>query len=281
MNMKKLATLVSAVALSATVSANAMAKDTIALVVSTLNNPFFVSLKDGAQKEADKLGYNLVVLDSQNNPAKELANVQDLTVRGTKILLINPTDSDAVGNAVKMANQAKIPVITLDRQATKGDVVSHIASDNVLGGKIAGDYIAKKAGEGAKVIELQGIAGTSAARERGEGFQQAVAAHKFNVLASQPADFDRTKGLNVMQNDEMALGALRALQTAGKSDVMVVGFDGTPDGEKAVNDGKLAATIAQLPEQIGATGVQTADKVLKGEKVQAKYPVDLKLVIKQ
>ncbi|WP_146633061.1 substrate-binding domain-containing protein, partial [Salmonella enterica] len=110
----------------------------------------------------------------QNNPAKELANVQDLTVRGTKILLINPTDSDAVGNAVKMANQAKIPVITLDRQATKGDVVSHIASDNVLGGKIAGDYIAKKAGEGAKVIELQGIAGTSAARERGEGFQQAV-----------------------------------------------------------------------------------------------------------
>ena len=224
MNMKKLATLVSAVALSATVSANAMAKDTIALVVSTLNNPFFVSLKDGAQKEADKLGYNLVVLDSQNNPAKELANVQDLTVRGTKILLINPTDSDAVGNAVKMANQANIPVITLDRQATKGEVVSHIASDNVLGGKIAGDYIAKKAGEGAKVIELQGIAGTSAARERGEGFQQAVAAHKFNVLASQPADFDRTKGLNVMQNlltahpdvqavfaqnDEMALGALR------------------------------------------------------------------------
>ena len=279
MNMKKLATLVSAVALSATVSANAMAKDTIALVVSTLNNPFFVSLKDGAQKEADKLGYNLVVLDSQNNPAKELAN-----------------DSDAVGNAVKMANQANIPVITLDRQATKGEVVSHIASDNVLGGKIAGDYIAKKAGEGAKVIELQGIAGTSAARERGEGFQQAVAAHKFNVLASQPADFDRTKGLNVMQNlltahpdvqavfaqnDEMALGALRALQTAGKSDVMVVGFDGTPDGEKAVNDGKLAATIAQLPDQIGAKGVETADKVLKGEKVQAKYPVDLKLVVKQ
>lgn len=293
MNMKKLATLVSAVALSATVSANAMAKDTIALVISTLNNPFFVSLKDGAQKEADKLGYNLVVLDSQNNPAKELANVQDLTVRGAKLLLINPTDSDAVGNAVKMANQAKIPVITLDRQASKGDVVSHIASDNVLGGKMAGDYIAKKVGESAKVIELQGIAGTSAARERGEGFKQAVAAHKFNVLASQPADFDRTKGLNVMQNlltahpdvqavfaqnDEMAL---RALQTAGKSDVMVVGFDGTPDGEKAVNSGKLAATIAQLPEQIGVKGVETADKVLKGEKVDASYPVELKLVIKQ
>ncbi len=293
MNMKKLATLVSAVALSATLSANAMAKDTIALVVSTLNNPFFVSLKEGAQKEADKLGYTLVVLDSQNNPAKELANVQDLTVRGTKLLLINPTDSDAVGNAVKMANQANIPVITLDRVANQGTVVSHIASDNVAGGKMAGDFIAEKLGAGAKIIELQGIAGASAARERGEGFKQAIAAHKFNVLASQPADFDRTKGLNVMQNlltahpdvqavfaqnDEMALGALRALQVAGKNDVLVVGFDGTDDGVKAVEGGKLGATVAQMADQIGVVGVVTADKALKGETVPAQIPVDLKLI---
>ncbi|CNI41991.1 MULTISPECIES: ribose ABC transporter substrate-binding protein RbsB [Yersinia] len=296
MKMKKLATLISVVALSATVSANALAKDTIALVVSTLNNPFFVSMKDGAQKEADKLGYNLVILDSQNNPAKELANVQDLTVRGTKLLLINPTDSDAVGNAVKMANQANIPVITLDRLANAGTVVSHVASDNRFGGKMAGDFIAKKAGTDAKVIQLEGIAGASAARERGEGFKQSMEKNKFQLLASQPADFDRTKGLNVMQNlltahpdvqavfaqnDEMALGALRALQTAGKTDVLVVGFDGTDDGIKAVESGKMGATIAQRPDQIGVIGVQTADKVLKGEKVQAVIPVDLKLVTKQ
>ncbi|CAM3944189.1 MULTISPECIES: ribose ABC transporter substrate-binding protein RbsB [Rahnella] len=293
MNMKKLAVWVSAAAITASFSANVLAKDTIALVVSTLNNPFFVSMKDGAQKEADKLGYNLIVLDSQNNPAKELANVQDLTVRGTKLVLINPTDSDAVGNAVAMANQAKIPVITLDRQATKGVVASHVASDNAFGGKMAGDYIAKKLGENAKVIELEGIAGTSVARERGKGFAQAAEKHHFQILASQPADFDRTKGLNVMQNlltahqdvqavfaqnDEMALGALRALQTAGKTDVLVVGFDGTEDGIKAVNSGKMGATVAQRPEQIGVIGVQTADKVLKGEKVPAVIPVDLKLV---
>ncbi|MFS7384209.1 ribose ABC transporter substrate-binding protein RbsB [Rahnella inusitata] len=293
MNMKKLAVWVSAAAITASFSANVMAKDTIALVVSTLNNPFFVSMKDGAQKEADKLGYNLIVLDSQNNPAKELANVQDLTVRGTKLMLINPTDSDAVGNAVAMANQAKIPVITLDRQATKGVVASHVASDNAFGGKMAGDFIAKKLGENAKVIELEGIAGTSVARERGKGFAQAAEKHHFQILASQPADFDRTKGLNVMQNlltahqdvqavfaqnDEMALGALRALQTAGNTDVLVVGFDGTEDGIKAVNSGKMGATVAQRPEQIGVIGVQTADKVLKGEKVPAVIPVDLKLV---
>lgn len=292
-SMKKVALWVSAAALTASFSANVLAKDTIALVVSTLNNPFFVSMKEGAQQEADKLGYNLVVLDSQNNPAKELANVQDLTVRGTKLLLINPTDSDAVGNAVAMANQAKIPVITLDRQASKGKVVSHVASDNKVGGKMAGDYIAKKLGDKAKVIELEGIAGTSVARERGAGFKEAVDEHHFNVLASQPADFDRTKGLNVMQNlltahpdvqavfaqnDEMALGALRALQTAGKTDVLVVGFDGTEDGLKAVKSGKLGATVAQRPDQIGIIGVETADKVLKGQAVPAINPVALNLV---
>lgn len=293
MKLKKIATLLSVVALSATISANALAKESIALVISTLNNPFFVTMKDSAQKEADKLGYDLVVLDSMDNPAKELANVQDLTVKGTRLMLINPTDSDAVGNAVLMANKAKIPVVTLDRVANKGEVVSHVASDNRLGGKMAGDYIAEKVGNDAKVIQLEGISGTSASRERGEGFKQAVDAHKLNILASQPADFDRTKGLNVMQNlltanpsvqavfaqnDEMALGALRALQTAGRTDVLVVGFDGTNDGIKAVNRGVLGATIAQRPDQIGIIGIQTADKILKGEKVDPTIPVELELV---
>uniref|UniRef100_UPI00062CB01F Monosaccharide-transporting ATPase n=1 Tax=Actinobacillus succinogenes (strain ATCC 55618 / DSM 22257 / CCUG 43843 / 130Z) TaxID=339671 RepID=UPI00062CB01F len=267
-------------------------QETIALTVSTLDNPFFVSLKDGAQKKATELGYKLVVLDSQNDPSKELSNVEDLTVRGAKVLLINPTDSAAVSNAVAIANRNKIPVITLDRGAAKGEVVSHIASDNVAGGKMAGDFIAQKLGDGAKVIQLEGLAGTSAARERGEGFKQAIEAHKFDVLASQPADFDRTKGLNVTenllaskgsvqaifaQNDEMALGALRAISAAGKK-VLVVGFDGTEDGVKAVKSGKLAATVAQQPELIGSLGVETADKILKGEKVDAKIPVALKVV---
>lgn len=289
--MKKLTALT--LLLGTVLSNCALAKETIGLVISTLNNPFFVSLKQGAQNEADKLGYDLIVVDSQNNPARELANIQDLTVRGAKLLLINPTDSDAVGNGIKLANQAKIPVVTLDRVANQGEVMSHIASDNVKGGKMAGDFIADKLGEGAKVIQLQGIAGTSAARERGKGFDQAVQAHHLHLLARQPADFDRTKGLNVMQNllqghsdvqavfaenDEMALGALRALQTAGKNDVLVVGFDGTEEGIKAVERGKMAATVAQLPAQIGITGVTTADKILKGESVPKVIPVDLKLV---
>lgn len=282
-----------AAALAASITAPAMAKDSIALVISTLDNPFFVTLKEGAEKQAKALDYDLVVLDSQNDPAKELANVEDISVRGVKVLLINPTDSDAVGNAIAVANQKKLPVITLDRAANKGQVVSHIASDNTAGGEMAGNYIAEKLGKGAKIIQLEGLAGTSAARERGAGFAKAAQAHDFNILASQPADFDRSKGLNVMenlltaqpevqgvfaQNDEMALGALRAIQAAGKKDLVLVGFDGTDDGVKAVKGGKMAATIAQQPEKIGEIGVQTADKVLKGEKVEASIPVELKLI---
>ena len=282
-----------AAALAASLSAPAMAKDAIALVISTLDNPFFVTIKEGAEKQAKALDYDLVVLDSQNDPAKELANVEDISVRGVKVLLINPTDSDAVGNAIAVANQKKLPVITLDRAANKGQVVAHIASDNTAGGEMAGNYIAEKLGKGAKIIQLEGIAGTSAARERGAGFAKAAQAHDFKILASQPADFDRSKGLNVMenlltaqpevqavfaQNDEMALGALRAIQAAGKKDLVLVGFDGTDDGVKAVKGGKMAATIAQQPDKIGEIGVQTADKVLKGEKVEASIPVELKII---
>lgn len=290
--MKKLTTFASILTLA--FSTHALATETIALEISTLNNPFFVTLKEGAEKKAQELGYNLIVLDSQNDPAKELANVEDLMQRGAKVLLINPTDSQAVGNAVRIANKHNVPVITLDRGANQGTVVSHIASDNIAGGRMAGEYIASRLEPGAKVIQLEGIAGTSAARERGEGFQQAVASHQLDLLASQPADFDRTKGLHVMenlltsksqvqavfaQNDEMALGALRATIASGKP-VMIVGFDGTDEGIKAVKRGKLSATIAQQPELIGMLGVETADKILKGKEVQRIIPVPLKVITK-
>lgn len=295
MKLKKIITTVSGVVLSFTLACQTLAKENMVLVVSTLNNPFFVTLKDGAVKKANELGYDLVVLDSQNNPAKELANVEDTIVKNAKVILINPTDSEAVGNAVLAANKAGIPVITLDRASIKGKVISHIASDNIAGGKMAGDFIFEKLGATAKVIQLQGIVGTSASRERGEGFIKSQQQNNFTLLTAQPADFDRAKGMNVMQNllsaypsveavfaenDEMALGAVRAIKTAGRDDILVVGFDGTDDGIKSVEKGKLAATVAQQPEKIGAIGIEVADKVLKGEKVDEKIPVELKLITK-
>mgnify|MGYP001296012005 FL=1 len=292
--MKKIATFISTAVLSASMSTSAFAEDTLAVVVSTLNNPFFVSMKDGAEAKAKELGYKLIVLDSQNDPSKELSNVEDLTVRGVKAILINPTDSDAVSNAIRMVNRSNIPVLTLDRGASRGEVASHIASDNVVGGELAGNYIAEVVSQDAKVIQLEGIAGTSAARERGEGFMNAVKGSKMQLLATQPADFDRTKGLNVMenllaanpdvqavfaQNDEMALGALRAVQASGKK-VVIVGFDGTDDGIAAVERGQLAATVAQQPALIGSLGIETADKILKGQTVDSYIPVPLTIIAK-
>lgn len=263
----------------------------IGLVISTQNNPFFVTLKEGAEAKAKELGHDLIVLDSQDNPAKELGNVEDLLVKGVDVLLINPTDSDAVVSSVKAANRSKIPVVTLDRAANGGDVVSHVASDNVLGGEMAGNFIVEKLGGKGKVVELEGIPGTTAARDRGTGFNKA-AAGKLEVVAKQAADFDRTKGLNVMENilqaqpeiqavfahnDEMALGALKAIEASGR-DIFVVGFDATDDAVAAVKEGKLAATVAQKPAEIGAIGVEVADKIVKKQAVEKNVPVALELV---
>lgn len=263
----------------------------IGLVISTQNNPFFVTLKEGAEAKAKELGHDLIVLDSQDNPAKELGNVEDLLVKGVDVLLINPTDSDAVVSSVKAANRSKIPVVTLDRAANGGNVVSHVASDNVLGGEMAGNFIVEKLGGKGKVVELEGIPGTTAARDRGTGFNKA-AAGKLEVVAKQAADFDRTKGLNVMENilqaqpeiqavfahnDEMALGALKAIEASGR-DIFVVGFDATDDAVAAVKEGKLAATVAQKSAEIGAIGVEVADKIVKKQAVEKNVPVALELV---
>ena len=273
-------------------SATSAAGEKIGLVVSTQNNPFFVTLKEGAVKKANELGYELIVLDSQNDPSKELGNVEDLLVKGVDVLLINPTDSDAVVSSVRAANRSKIPVVTLDRAANGGKVVSHVASDNVLGGEVAGNYIVEKLGGKGKVVELEGIPGTTAARDRGEGFNKAIVG-KLDVVAKQAADFDRTKGLTVMENilqaqpeinavfahnDEMALGALKAIESSGRKNVIVVGFDATDDAVAAVKDGKLSATVAQKPAEIGAIGVEVADKIIKKQPVQENVPVALELI---
>lgn len=291
--MKKFLKVFGVAALLVAVSSAASAAgEKIGLVVSTQNNPFFVTLKEGAVQKANELGYELIVLDSQNDPSKELGNVEDLLVKGVDVLLINPTDSDAVVSSVRAANRSKIPVVTLDRAANGGKVVSHVASDNVLGGEVAGNYIVEKLGGKGKVVELEGIPGTTAARDRGEGFNKAIAG-KLDVVAKQAADFDRTKGLTVMENilqaqpeinavfahnDEMALGALKAIESSGRKNIIVVGFDATDDAVAAVKDGKLSATVAQKPAEIGAIGVEVADKIIKKETVQENVPVALELI---
>ncbi|WP_301107733.1 ribose ABC transporter substrate-binding protein RbsB [Sporosarcina sp.] len=263
----------------------------IGLSVSTLNNPFFVTLSEGAKEQAKETGADLIVVDAQDDASKQASDVEDLIQQGVDLLIINPTDSEAVVSAVESANNANIPVITVDRSAEGGEVVSHIASDNKAGGVLAGEYLLELLGDNAKVAELEGIAGSSAARDRGQGFNDAVDG-KVDVVAKQTANFNRAEGLTVMENilqanpdiqgvfahnDEMALGALEAIQSAGK-DLVVIGFDATDDAVKSVKDGKLAATIAQKPEEIGKKAMEAAIATLNGEDIEANIPVDLELI---
>lgn len=267
----------------------------IGLIVSTLNNPFFVDLRDGVEKRAKELGYEVVVLDSQNDPAKEVSNMEDITVKNVSMVLLNPVDSDSAVASVMIANNSKLPVITVDRVANGGEVVSHIASDNVAGGEMAAKFLIDKLGGSGNIVELEGIAGSSATRDRGKGFEDGIKESGLNIIAKQSADFDRTKGLSVMenilqsksdidavfaQNDEMALGAQKALEDQGLNDVLVVGFDATEDAVDAVKRGSMAATVAQQPILIGKTAVDAVDKLLRGEKVDDFIPVELKLVTK-
>ncbi|MEV0314320.1 ribose transport system substrate-binding protein [Nonomuraea fuscirosea] len=269
----------------------------IGMSVSTLNNPYFVQLRDGAQAQAAKLGAKLTVTDAQNDASQQVNQVQNFTSQNMKAVIINPVDSDAAAPAVKAAERVRIPVVAADRGVNGAEVAQTVASDNVAGGKLAAQELAKQLGEKGTVVVLQGTPGTSASRDRGQGFTEGIAAYPgIKVVAKQPADFDRTKGLDVMtnliqshpdvtgvfaENDEMALGAIKALGAKAGQQVKVIGFDGTPDGIAAVKAGTMAASIAQQPRLLGQEAVDAAVKLAKGETVEKTVAVPVKVATKE
>ncbi len=259
--------------------------------VSTLNNPFFVSLSEGAKAEAEKQGVKLVVVDAGDDAAKQTNDIEDLISRNVSVLIVNPVDSDAVAPAVQNAVSKGIKVISVDRVVNGVEVDCQIASDNAAGAKMATEYLIELIGEGAKAAELEGVPGASATIDRGAGFHEA-ADKDLDVVASQTANFNRAEGMNVMENilqscpevkgvfahnDEMALGAVEAVLASGK-DIKIVGFDATDDAVAAVKSGKMAATVAQKPELMGETAVQTAMKLINGETVEKSLPVEVELI---
>ncbi|MFG3017276.1 substrate-binding domain-containing protein [Streptomyces sp. NPDC048254] len=267
------------------------------LSLSTLNNPFFVQIRSGAQAEAKKLGVDLTVTDAQNDASQQANQLQNFTSSGLGAIIVNPVDSDAASNSVKSADKAGIPVIAVDRGVNNARTDALVASDNVAGGELAAKTIGDRLGGHGKIVILQGQAGTSAARERAQGFANGLKAYPgIQVVAQQPADFDRTKGLDVMSNllqahpdvqgviaanDEMALGAIKALGSKAGTSVSVVGFDGTPDGLTAVKNGTLYASVAQQPSQLGKIAVDNALKAVQDKKVESTIKVPVKVVTKE
>ncbi|MET9712252.1 substrate-binding domain-containing protein [Nocardiopsis alba] len=264
----------------------------VGMSLSTLNNPFFLQMRDGAQEEADEAGVNLIVTDAQDDASQQADQIQNFISTGVDAMVLNPVDSDASGPPVRGANNADIPVIAADRGVEGADVETLVASDNVEGGREAARVMADALGEEGRIVVLQGTPGTSASRERGSGFAEGIAEFPdIEVVSQQPADFDRSRGLDVMtnmlqsngdvdgvfaENDEMALGAAAALSSAGK-EAVVIGFDGTPEGVDAVGEGVLYATIAQRPAELGRAAVRNAIAVIEGERIEetVKVPVEV------
>ncbi len=269
----------------------------IGLSMNTQTNPFFVSVKEGAQKGAEELGAKLVVTDAQNDASTQMKDVENLITQKPDLIIIDPADSDAIVAAIQEANDAKIPVITIDRAAKGGDVVSHMGFNAIKAGGLEGQFIADTVKGKGNVVEIQGIMGTNVAQDRSKGFNDVIAKYPdIKKVATQSADFDRAKAMKVMENilqankniqavyaanDEMALGCLEAIEAAGRTkDIVLVGNDCLDDTMKAIKEDKMKATINEPPYFLGKTAVQTAVKYLKGDKVEKSVILESTLVTK-
>ena len=276
----------------------AMAEDyTIGALLSDTSNTFFVTMADAIKAKGDELGVKTIILDGANDSAKDVTNMEDLISAKVDIVLYNPVDSDAAAAVVEMAAKAGIPVISIDRSVNGAEVISHIASDNVYGGRIATELILEKMGGEGAIAEIQGMAGASAANERHQGFDEAIAAagDKVTVVSSQIGDWDTTKAMGIIENilmanpevkgvfcanDNMAIGAVQACQQNGRADVIIVGFDAEQVALDAIEEGTMLATVQQQPALMGELGVENAIAYLKGETIEASIGAPVALVTK-
>lgn len=269
----------------------------VAVVISTLNNPWFVVLGDSAKARAIELGYDATVFDSQNDTAKEASHFENIIAGGYRAILFNPTDANGSIANVRKAKAAGIPVFCIDREINATNAAtSQMLSDNYSGCVALGQHFVKVVGREGKYAELLGIVGDNNTWNRSKGFHSVVDRYPgLKMVAQQSAEFDRAKGLEVMEsilqknpdinavfcgNDAMAMGAYQALLSAGKADkVKVFGFDGADDVVKLISEKKIAATGMQFPKVMAQKAAEFADEYIKGKRdFQQKIPVKVELV---
>ena len=277
-----------------------MDKEKIAVVISTLNNPWFVVLGNTAKERAEQLGYEATIFDSQNDTAKESDHFDNIIAGSYKAILFNPTDADGSIANVRKAKEADVPTFCIDREINSNDVaVTQILSDNYSGCVEMGQYFVKKMNKKGKYVELLGILGDNNTWNRSKGFHSVVDNYpELKMVAQQPAEFDRTKAMEVLEsilqanpeieavfcgNDAMAMGAYQALVAAGKADkVRVFGFDGAKDVIDSIHDGKIVATGMQFPKKMARMAAEQADEYIRGKReFPQKVPVAVELVTQE
>jgi len=269
----------------------------ITFALSTQANPFFVQMRESAQKKADELGLTINFQDASDDSATQANQLANAAASDTGVVILNPTDSDAMATAVKQLTDANIPVVAVDRAVNNANIASYIASDNETGGKQAAKALSEAINGEGEILVLQGKTGSSASRERGKGFEEGLKDNpNIKVVAKQTAEFERAKGLDVTtnllqahpnvkaifaENDEMALGAVEALGNKAGKEVKVIGFDGAEDAVKAIKDGRMYASIAQQPVKMAKQAVIEASKLLKGETAMKEMQVEVVAVTKE
>jgi ribose transport system substrate-binding protein len=269
----------------------------MAVVISTLNNPWFVVLGESAAGRARELGYEATIFDSQNNSAKEAEHFDNIIAMGYDAILFNPTDADGSVLNVKRAKNAGIPTFCMDREINSRDAaVTQLLSDNFTGCVKLGQYFVRKMNKKGNYAEILGLVGDNNTWNRSNGFHSVVDEFpELKMVAQQSADFDRNKAMDVMEtmmqanpdidavfcgNDAMAMGAYQAVLAAGKADeVKVFGFDGAADAIQGIADGKIEATVMQFPVLMSRTSADLAHQYLNGKRdFSSKTPVEVILI---
>lgn len=277
---------------------------TAALILKTLNSPFFIEIEAGAQQAADSLGIELVVQapDREIDVERQMQIIENLLQTGVDVLLLTPSGSREIVSAIAEANRAGVPVVIVDTRADAealaaagASVATFIGSDNVDGGRMAGRFLAEALGGQGRVAVVEGIPGHETGDSRLRGFREVIGEHPgISIVASQTANWERDQAFNVTQNllqshadlqaifaanDMMALGAVEAIAAAGRTgDLIVVGFDALDEARQAIRDGRMDATIAQHPREMGRLAVESAWSILQGDSVPAEQPVGIELV---
>jgi ribose transport system substrate-binding protein len=265
----------------------------IGISISDLKNPFFITLTSEIQKVAKLHGMKVIINDAHNDESQQLMDIQNFVQQQVDAIIVNPTHIESVSLVIEFANTANIPIITVDRKASQGKVISHIASDNLAGGSMAGELVADKLRGKGTVLELEGIPGTSAAQNRGRGFNKILKNYKKIKVTRIVADFDRKKAKIAVEkliaegkkfnaifahNDNMILGVIEAYTSTKNKLPFLVGFDAIAEALEAIDKGLLDATIAQDPAAMGRISVESVINNLRGVKVPPIVFVNLKLV---
>ncbi|MEM7145029.1 MAG: substrate-binding domain-containing protein [Verrucomicrobiota bacterium] len=271
-------------------------KPVIAASCITLTNPYFILIKDVMTEEAARHGYDVIFLSGDQDPAKQANQVKDFIVQGAAAIALNPCDSKAIGPAIAEANEAGIPVFTFDIkcQADGVDIVSHIATDNFQGGQLAGEAMIEALGPEGGEVAILDYRSVESCIMRVDGFKEVIDKHnaanpdaQIKIVAELPGEGVKDKGYKAAEdalqaspnldgifaiNDPSGLGAVAALERAGKQDqVVVIAFDGQPDGKRAIRDGKIYADPVQFPDEIARKTVESIVAHFDGEEVEPEY----------